>query len=99
MFEERTLNEPVDNFPNDTRRHAIWFRFGSIRARLTARGQCFAENYNRIISAIPKPFVAMNSSLLKLGFSVSRLLLTECSSLLLISLQPRSKKHFWIPSS
>lgn len=35
MFEERTLNEPVDNFPNDTRGLAIWFRFGSIRARLT----------------------------------------------------------------
>lgn len=48
---------------------------------------------------IPKPFVAMNSPLLKLGFSVSRLLLTEFSLLLLNSLYPRSKKPSWIPSS
>lgn len=80
MFEARDLCEPIDNIPNDTQELAIWFRFGPIRATFTTDGQCFAENFNKIISEITTPLVTTNSQLLKLDFSVSRLLLTEIFS-------------------
>lgn len=91
MFEERDLNEPIDNIPNDTQELAIWFTFGSIRARFTTDGQHFAENLNKIISETSMPFVTTNLPFLQLDFSNYRLLLNVFALLLLTSLHPRGK--------